>query len=70
MLGEEPVGEIGVWSAVGVQEGEIGSVFGCRVGGKYRAEFPEDVSRASAVIVVDFDEPILVTDGDDEIAVA
>ncbi len=39
------------------------------VRGKYGAELPEDVSGSGAVVVVNFDEPILVTDGDDEVAV-
>ena len=69
VLGEEPVGGVGVRRAVGVQESEVGDVLCRRVGGKYGAELPEDVSGAGAVVVVNFDEPILVADGDDEVAV-
>lgn len=57
MLGEEPVGGIG---GVGYAlEGEVA----------LETEMPEDVSRAGAIIVVNFEEPILVADGDDEVAV-
>ena len=62
VLGVEPVEGIGVRSAIGVQKGEIALVAEVSDG-----MFPES---PAPVVVVDFDEPILVTDGDDEVAVA
>ena len=57
----------GVPSAV--QKREVGGVLWSGVGGKHCAELPENVSSAGAIVVVNFDEPILVTAGDDYVAV-
>jgi len=59
MLGKEPVCIRSIGCSIGIQQREVALV----------AEVPEDVSRTCAVVVVNLDEPILVTAGDDQVAI-
>src|ERR1041384_3420433 len=59
VLGEEPVSIVGVRRAISVHQSEV----------PLESEPPEDIPRASTIVIVKFYEPILVTAGDDEVAV-